>query len=63
MLADYIASPLTLFLQQLNSPTFQDAMRAQLRAEAAAAGTFLSYRDAQGRYVQGSHYSRNGKQR
>lgn len=51
MSADYIASPLTVFLQQLDSPAFQDAMQVQLRTEAATANTFLSYRDAQGRYV------------
>ena len=44
-------SPLTAFLGQLPSPAFQDAMREQLRAEAAAANTFLSYRDAQGRHL------------
>ena len=44
-------SPLTVFLGQLPSPAFQDAMREQLRAEAAAAHTFLSYRDAQGRHI------------
>lgn len=51
MPAEFLSSPVTAFLQQLASPAFQDAMWAQLRAEAAAAGTFLSYRDAQGRYV------------
>ncbi|WP_035564705.1 hypothetical protein [Hymenobacter sp. IS2118] len=44
-------SPLTVFLGQLTSPDFQDAMREQLRAEAAAAHTFLSYRDEQGRHI------------
>jgi hypothetical protein len=44
-------SPLTVFLGQVASPAFQDAMREQLRAEAAAANTFLSYRDAQGRHI------------
>lgn len=44
-------SPLTVFLRQLPSPAFQDAMVEQLRAEAAAAHTFLSYRDAQGRHI------------
>jgi hypothetical protein len=51
MPTDFLSSPVTDFLQQLASPAFQDAMWAQLRAEAAAASTFLSYRDAQGRYV------------
>ncbi|SNS06735.1 hypothetical protein [Hymenobacter mucosus] len=51
MPAESVSSALTAFLQQLDSPAFQDAMRAQLRAEAAAANTFLSYRDTQGRYV------------
>ena len=51
MPAESVSSALTAFLQQLDSPAFQDAMRAQLRAEAAAAGTFLSYRDEQGRLL------------
>ena len=44
-------SPLTVFLGQLASPDFQDAMREQLRVEAAAANTFLSSRDGQGRHI------------
>lgn len=44
-------SQLTDFLAQLTTPAFQDAMSAQLRAEAAAANTFLSYRDGQGRLI------------
>jgi len=51
MPAESVSSALTAFLQQLDSPAFQDAMRAQLRAEAAAADTFLSYRDEQGRLL------------
>ena len=51
MPTESVPSALTAFLQQLDSPAFQDAMRAQLRAEAAAAGTFLSYRDEQGRLL------------
>ncbi|TYZ12668.1 hypothetical protein FY528_05095 [Hymenobacter lutimineralis] len=44
-------SPVTNFLAQLTTPEFQTAIGEQLRAEAAAANTFLSYRDEQGRYV------------
>ena len=44
-------SPVTTFLAQLTTPAFQQAINEQLRAEAAAANTFLSYRDEQGRYV------------
>ncbi|MET4108990.1 hypothetical protein [Hymenobacter sp. UYP22] len=44
-------SPVTNFLAQLTTPEFQKSIGEQLRAEAAAANTFLSYRDEQGRYV------------
>ncbi len=46
-----MTSPVTDFLAQLTTPDFQSAIREQLRAEAAAANTFLSYRDAQDRYL------------
>jgi hypothetical protein len=46
-----MTSPVTDFLAQLTTPEFQKSIEEQLRAEAAAANTFLSYRDEQGRYV------------
>jgi hypothetical protein len=44
-------SQLTDFLAQLGTTAFQEAMTAQLRAEATAANTFLSYRDERGRLL------------
>ena len=46
-----VSESLTAFLGQLSSPAFQEANRQQLRAEAAAVNTFLSYHDEQGRYL------------
>lgn len=46
-----MTSQVTEFLAQLTTPDFQNAIREQLRTEAAAANTFLSYRDEQGRYL------------
>lgn len=46
-----MTSLLTTVLAELATPEFQQAIQAQLRDEAAAAHTFLSYQDAQGRYV------------
>ena len=46
-----VSDSLTAFLGQLSSPAFQEENRRQLRAKAAAAHTFLAYRDAQGRYI------------
>ena len=46
-----VSDSLTAFLGQLSTPAFQQANRQQLRDEAAAANTFLAYRDKQGRYI------------
>jgi hypothetical protein len=46
-----VSDSLTAFLGQLSTPAFQEANLRQLRAEAAAANTFLSYTDEQGRSI------------